>query len=565
MEKKWYSAETIGDSVITLGKAGEGEAVRIDLDASAWLDDYPNAQMKLYVQPPKPGTPYFAMLSGPESGVISWTIRKSDTQHAGGGVIELMLLDGDDVLIKSRTARTQLLPSPSTGGASEDPPGVNPAWWEEPIKKINEAAVSVIGEANQAINQHAEAVKKNLPQDYTETYDRAIRNERTKAPVIECEATGAIVTVDDAAAMPVMRLVSTIKAYQSAGIPTPEKVKRIRGDKFATAYRTGKNILGGLAFAELIAEKVPGAVLNTEAKTISFTNVQIGSAMLAKSFKENTRYTIILTCDAKKTGASSNIAVYYSNGDYTRLDFPNSATAEKESKVLVTSDKSSVVSLSGFQYGGTTTLLYEECGIFEGAIDKSQFEPYQGRAVKVEFPDAVYGGKMDWQTGVLTVDSEYYEFKGTEDIGTVNAGKGNQYFHRYAGSLRTNKSGVGICSHFENNANLTDNEDPGFTIVNSGSANADRIVFRPKITSVTDAASFKTYLQKQYAEGKPVQVVTKLNEPYTVQLTPKQLDMVKGYNNVWSISGDTDITYPVDTKSYIDKKFAELAAATIGG
>lgn len=562
MEKKWYSAETIGDSVITLGKAGEGEAVRIEIDASEWLAKYPNAQLKLYVQPAKPGMPYFAQLDVTDS-LVGWTLRKSDTQHVGGGVIELMLLDGDDVLIKSRTARTQLLPSPSTGGASEDPPGVNPAWWEEPIKKINEAAATVIGNANQAINQHAAAVKQSLPQDYTYTYDRAIRNERTKAPVIECEATGPVVTVDDAAAMPVMRLVSNIKAYQNTSSPpTPDSVKRIHGYTFASAYRTGKNILGGLAFAELIASKVPGAVLDTEAKTISYTYNQIGGTMLSGAFKPDTTYTIVLTCVAQKTGASSNIAVYYSDGTYARIDFPNSSTAEKESKVFVTSGKS-ITSLSGFLYGGTTTLLYEECGIFEGVIDESQFEPYQGQQAKVEFQEAVYGGKMDWQTGVLTVDCKYYEFTGSEINGTINAGNDKQYFYRNIGKTDAHKSGVGICSHFENNSKLISNTEFGFTIVNSSTY--DRIVFRPNISTVTDVESFKTYLEAQYNAGKPVQVVAKLNEPYTVQLTPQQLDMLKGYNNVWSNCGDTDITYPADTKIYIDKKFDALAAALIGG
>lgn len=55
-----------------------------------------------------------------------------------------------------------------------------------------------------------------------------------------------------------------------------------------------------------------------------------------------------------------------------------------------------------------------------------------------------------------------------------------------------------------------------------------------------------------------------LAEPKVIQLTPKQLDMLQGVNNVWSNCGKTRIAYIADTKQYIDNKFAELAAAQLG-
>lgn len=49
-----------------------------------------------------------------------------------------------------------------------------------------------------------------------------------------------------------------------------------------------------------------------------------------------------------------------------------------------------------------------------------------------------------------------------------------------------------------------------------------------------------------------------------IEIDPQKLTLLKGTNNVWSDCGDTELTYIADTKAYIDKKFAALAAAVIG-
>ena len=117
MIEKWYSASSFG-GMIPLGKAGEGEAVRMRIDVSEWLAEYPSAAIRLFVVPPKPLTPYFASISEPENGEIVWTVGKADTQAAGSGTLELMMMDGEDVLIKSRSAQTTILPSPSSESAA---------------------------------------------------------------------------------------------------------------------------------------------------------------------------------------------------------------------------------------------------------------------------------------------------------------------------------------------------------------------------------------------------------------------------------------------------------------
>lgn len=58
-----------------------------------------------------------------------------------------------------------------------------------------------------------------------------------------------------------------------------------------------------------------------------------------------------------------------------------------------------------------------------------------------------------------------------------------------------------------------------------------------------------------YAEGTTptmgAQVVYKLATPQTYQLTPQQLLTFLGTNSVWADTGNTTVTYPADTKMYI--------------
>ena len=59
-----------------------------------------------------------------------------------------------------------------------------------------------------------------------------------------------------------------------------------------------------------------------------------------------------------------------------------------------------------------------------------------------------------------------------------------------------------------------------------------------------------------------VQFVCEIATPVTYTLTPGQVKTLLGVNNIWADTGNIlSVTYPADTKLYIDKKFAELSAA----
>ena len=87
---------------------------------------------------------------------------------------------------------------------------------------------------------------------------------------------------------------------------------------------------------------------------------------------------------------------------------------------------------------------------------------------------------------------------------------------------------------------------------------------------VSTLASFKEKLAEMYAAGNPLQVIIPL---VNVTETPLDADTLNAYNALHTIMPNTtiytdsnavmDVVYAADTKTYIDNKFEELAAAIV--
>lgn len=163
-------------------------------------------------------------------------------------------------------------------------------------------------------------------------------------------------------------------------------------------------------------------------------------------------------------------------------------------------------------------------------------------------PETVYGGSLDWTTGILTVDMRHIGLTGGESWSY----NGTQFITSLA-MAGANK--VGMCSHYIYKALGTAAAmyvDGKYLAAGKGIA--DRYA---------STADWKAFLAAQHTAGRPVQVVYHLAEPYTIQLTAQQLDMIKGNNSLWSDCGETSVTYVADTKLYIDGKFAALQSAIL--
>lgn len=290
---------------------------------------------------------------------------------------------------------------------------------------------------------------------------------RNTAPAIVQQASGNMVVITDGAARPALSLVSQISAVQSgSGDPSPDNVRPITGWDALTLYHTGRNMIkfpyidGGAGdtiskngLTITIGEDGSVHVVGT-ASTTTFVNLCSMPGLAESNITEGSMVGGITATDCRYT---------YANG-------------------LVT------IRVSG---GTTVDKTYYPMLTTSGA---AAFEPYDGVTLTAELPETVYGGRLDWTKGVLTVTHGHIEAYAGEDVpdGWVSS-----------------------------------------------------------VGALTDGA----------------QVVYPLAEPYTIQLDPQTLDMLRGYNTIWCRTGSTAVGYVADTQMYVeshggggDAGYAEYAA-----
>lgn len=203
---------------------------------------------------------------------------------------------------------------------------------------------------------------------------------------------------------------------------------------------------------------------------------------------------------------------------------------------------------------------WETVQLFHGAA----YDETAEAALTAALSETVYGGTLDWTTGVLTVDSFALTYDGTEGwdssgtyfrIGSVTDTRMNKIYQEKSSSLYRY-----TCSHYNNVSYGMSNKPDHCCYMYAGSKGKTLAIAD---NAYADVDSWCAYLAEQAAAGTPLTCVYKRQTPNTIQLDPQTLTLLKGDNAIWSDCGDTSIVYVADTKLYIDNKFAALQNAIL--
>ena len=236
---------------------------------------------------------------------------------------------------------------------------------------------------------------------------------------------------------------------------------------------------------------------------------------------------------------------------------PNKQTGYvKSTGILTTSAPTSYL----YFYFSTTNFNNGETCIFSDIqleVDSTEtpYEPYQGSTYHVSFSSAgtVYGCTLtlNQTTGTLTVD------RVSVDMGTLNwqasatevAGK-----NRFIVGISDIKSQTTnfICSQYIRVSST-------YTATQTGCAvSAKNLFVYDERYAESDEVTFKTAMSG-------VQFVYELAEPITYTLTPTEITTLLGTNNIWSDTGDTSVTYVVETKMNAEAAKAAASVRRITG
>ena len=186
----------------------------------------------------------------------------------------------------------------------------------------------------------------------------------------------------------------------------------------------------------------------------------------------------------------------------------------------------------------------------------TDYEPYTGNQISVTFPSeagTVYGGTLDVTNGKLTVDRAYTDLSGTTWIKSL-------FDCRYTSGIFENMKYTSatandiICSAYEpSTASWGKYNGPCICINDQHLVLADD-------RFVDDASGLKAWMTSMTAAGTPVIAVYPLATPIEYQLTQQEVTTLLGTNSIWADTGDVEVTYPVDTKLYIDNKITQAIA-----
>ena len=342
-------------------------------------------------------------------------------------------------------------------------------------------------------------------------------------------ASGSIASFETPLQMPVFGLKANINPVQSGiGTPAPDNPLPISGRTSIEITKTGKNLLGGSKLLANAQAHLPNGVTDTENKTFTYsatTEIATDTALSQGiTFKENTRYTFIFAISG--TTPKSNMRIYYKDGTYSAI--PNPTTANLKETIVYTSNRDKTIDyLIKYAASGSTTLYYNESGIFEGIVTAEDFEAYKGETKTISLGQTVYGGTLDLLTGKLISNVVIASYDGSE------AWKTNESNGVWLDVKSGNYLEAISCNIFEALPNGGSNGLNNNQIRLNASA-TNLLIKCPDAMTDDD---FKTFLQTH-----PLQVAYRVAST-EINLTPETFKTFVGTNNFYADCGDVEVKY----------------------
>ena len=358
---------------------------------------------------------------------------------------------------------------------------------------------------------------------------------------------------------------------------------------------TGKNLFGGNALADKLVE-VAKATKDETAGAVTFTAPNASAKVLYTNFKENTQYTFIVYGQHSSGNTTTNLRIQYTDNSTTILSFNSDAPY-----FIYTSHKGKTIKeFEGRNSSGTTTLYYDQCGIFEGVVELDDFEAYTEQNVTFETPNGLQGIPLGTtipdaiKSSPIHMSGVYWDnkkgqyyiadtknengkdvqrivervFNGTESWTYLNSA--NDYIRCGFGTGNKIVDGHLLCTHSMYAHIDSTSNAVGACMMYSDSANATFFAIRPEAVETYTKDSWVALVAELYANGTPLTIKYILAEPIETPLSDEEIAAYKELHTnkpTTVITNDAgcmmDVAYVADTKTYIDNKFQELATALL--
>lgn len=247
--------------------------------------------------------------------------------------------------------------------------------------------------ANQSGNSNANISVPIQPSDINAAAESEIQSTKSTS--------GNPVTLTDAAPINAESLVVELEPKQSgSGTPSPQNVRPITGYDSVSVESVGKNLLDNSTFEK---GRVDNGVIGYASGTDSLT-VENGGV----TFTVNTAWRGVVSGLVKVDGNTKYCLSYTATNDY--VAFVNcydangdwiSPSLSNVSGVFTTNENTAFINVS-FQKRTTGTVNVSNLQLEKGET-ATTFEPYATSSATITLGQTVYGGTVDFKTGVVTI------------------------------------------------------------------------------------------------------------------------------------------------------------------
>ena len=253
----------------------------------------------------------------------------------------------------------------------------------------------------------------------------------------------------------------------------------------------------------------------------------IGMPMEVES---GTAYTVscVSSVNAKVAYGYYDAEWNYLSNSNNPMDFPNTVTPPTNTKYMLVVF---VASTTGTQ----TTITKPQIELGSTASD---YQPYAGTTYPIPLGTTVYGGTLDVVTGVLTVTMA------SVDLSTLGWNKveqsGYKFFYAALSDGSQQDTSDCLCSIYATAHNALEFQSGDKVCRQYGSVswNFSRIAVKDSDYDDKTKDEFQTAMSG-------VQLCYELATPQTIQLTPTQVELLQGENNLWS-DGEMTLVYLAD-------------------
>ena len=363
-----------------------------------------------------------------------------------------------------------------------------------------------------------------------------------------------VVSVSDARAKPAKSVIINLPIVQEgSGDPSPENVRAITPWSSVKLSRTGENFFdatkatASTSYSTVTRDGIKLTVTGQSGKT--YCGFKNDSFFVRKGVTYTVSGHIKLFTEIGDRQPSLGFRNSSNNSFVSPAAVLPSGETEADVSTTVTFASSRNVYISGLVTGSSgsdhdVSAEYSNIQLVVGSsapspyVDFVDFDNYT-----LSFDNSVYGGYLDVVSGVLTVTHQIVDL-------------GDYAWTKYTAldtpcfscdavrsailvSYRNNQSADIICSAYKTataNSVYNNNTDLAIGISGTDATYPGRIFVRDN-----DKASLSTSGFREAMAG--IKVVYPLKTPVTYQLTPQQVDMLAGKNNLFSNAGNVKLIY----------------------